>query len=310
MKAALIALGVLSATSILALAWKMASPPPPNPRMAELETELKEAKQTIAQLRKELALKPVPPPVAVATPKSAVPGAPAQPPGMVRTSNSGQGANLREMLANPAMRAMVEQQQAVQIDVGYARLFEYLQLNDQERSHLRKLLVDRLKMETDFGIRMMEPGLTQDQRRELAAQLQQQKGTYDSTIKSFLNDDNDWKAFQHWEDTQPERTQLDSVGRNLFTASGEPLNPIQEQQLVDLMAQVRKTNSQVQVGSGVDAVQRQILQMEANDKVVFERAGGFLTPTQMRTLQNFQQQTQTMMRAGLQMSQQMMGGSR
>ncbi len=303
--AALVLLGLTSAGSLLALAWVLGRSPEPDPRLAVLETELTEAKRTIASLKRELerrAERPAPPPVAAAQAPAAPAAAPASP----------SRAGLREMMNAPGMREAMERQQALQIDIAYARLFDQLQLSPQEREHFKKLLVERQKTQTELSLKLMDDTLTSAQRQEIGEQIDRQRTAFDDTIRQFLNHDDDWQSFQHWEKTLPERSQYEMLGKGLFASSAEPLSAQQEQQLIDLMAEVRarpgsggnlagKTNLDPSLLTD-DLVKRQLQQIEVNGRIVAERAAEFLTPAQLQTLKTYQEQTASMTKTGIEMS--------
>jgi hypothetical protein len=228
------------------------------------------------------------------------------------TVDAGTGNKLREVLGTPGMRVMMEQQQAMQIDMGYGRLFDVLQLNDAEKANFRQLLLEREKMQTDFALKMMDPNVTPEQRKQMAAEMQAARNKYDETFKTFLNDANDFNTFKQWEDTQPERLQFDMMGRNLFAQSGEPLSTEQEQLLINAAAQVRKSPS-----AGADlanpatldpskltdaGIQSYIDQLKKNDDQVAAQAADFLSATQIKTLVAYQQQARNMALAGIKMS--------
>ncbi len=303
--AALVLLGLTSAGSLLALAWVLGRTPEPDPRLAVLETELTEAKRTIASLKRELerrAEQPPPAPLAAA-PAPAAPAAAPAPTGR---------AGLREMMNAPGMREAMERQQALQIDIAYARLFDQLQLSPQEREHFKKLLVERQKTQTELSLKLMDDKLTSAQRQAIGEQIDQQRTAFDDTIRQFLNHDDDWQSFQHWEKTLPERTQYEMLGKGLFASSPEPLSAQQEQQLIDLMAEVRarpgsggnlagKTNLDPSLLTD-DLIQRQLQQIEVNGRIVAERAAEFLSPAQLQTLKSYQEQTASMTKTGIEMS--------
>jgi len=305
-------LGAVSLVSTGAVAWLLATPASVDPRVVKLETELKEARQAMASLKAELARKPAAPP----TPTVAATGTPTMenPPAAPVEKQS-----LREIYSSPAMREVIDQQQAAQIEVGYAQLFEHLQLNAEEREHFKKLLIARQKMQTDLSLQLMDPNLSQDKRQEIMAEVKKQRAAYEETFKSFLNDDNDWKTFAQWENTAPERTQYDTVGRSLFSASAEPLSKNQEQQLISLMAEVRQSPYSVgglndQTGTDPtkltdEVIEQQLKQIEANHQIIAERAETFLTPTQRQTLQTYLNQMKTMSRSGIEMSKMIMRGA-
>jgi hypothetical protein len=295
--------------SIIALAWVMATPPEPDPRMARLEAELREARQTITQLRRDLANRPASVPaasgsssgtVAVGNASDGAAGA-----GATGTAGASGGVNgaLREMMKNPAMRDLLLQQQAVQIEAGYARLFEYLQLTDEEKAHFKKLLVERAGIEADLSMKLLDPNLSPAERQRLIAEAEKNYGAFNQSIKGFLNNDSDWSTFERWEGTKRERTAFETMGRSIFNASGEPLSTQQEDQLMTLMAQLRQTPSQeqaelqrvVQNGGKLDAagLNRLLEQQRVMDEQTRQQAAAFLTPTQLKALTNFQEQILT-----------------
>lgn len=310
-------LGAVSIVSTGALAWLLATPPSVDPRAVKLESELKEARQAIANLKAELARKPAAP---------AAPGiasAPAPAPGPLATSPDAETPgkkNLREMFSTPEMRAVLDQQQAAQIELGYSQLFAQLNLAPEEREHFKKLLIARQKIQTDMSLQLLDPNLSEAKRQELIAEVKHQMSVYDTTIKSFLNDDNDFKNFHQWEATQPERTQFDTVGRSLFAASSEPLSQSQEQQLINLMAEARQSTGgglNDMTGTNPNNLTDEIIarhkeQSDALPRIVSERAeaAGFLTPGQQQTLNSYLNQLRVMADSTRNMTELMLRGSK
>lgn len=284
------------------MAWILGTSSPIDPRVTRLEADLKEARQTISQLRHELADKatalPAPsasakPSIDVADGKGLAPnGEPAFTP-----ATGGQAGALREMLKNPAMRAMMEQQQAMQVEASYARLMDQLQLTDEEKAHFKKLLVEKQKAETDLGMKILDPNLTAEDRKQIVAQAEKNKNTFDEAIKTFLNDEGDWNSFQAYEDTKPERSSYDAMGRTLFASSSEPLTPQQEQILMNTMVQVRKspTADQAALSKSLQDptqintanINRLLEMMRQNNQRILEQSATNMTPGQLKTLEQY-----------------------
>lgn len=315
MKAITISLALLSISCIIALAWILGTPAPIDPRVARLEADLKEARQTISQLRRELAEKPAPASLPTTASKptiDAASGADPAPNGSpTATPLGGQAGALREMLKNPAMRAMMEQQQAMQVEASYARLMDQLQLTDEEKAHFKKLLVDKQKVETDLGMKMLDPNLSPEERKQIVAQAEKNKKTYDDAIKTFLNNDGDWNVFQAYEDTKPERTSYDALGRTLFASSSEPLTQQQEQILMNTMVQVRKSPSQDQAAlakslqdpSQINTanITRLLEMMRLNNQRILEQSASNMTPGQLKILEQYLAQNLKNTETGLKM---------
>ncbi len=300
-------LGAVSIISTGAVAWLLATPPAVDPRAVKLESDLGKARQEIANLKAELARKPAaPPPVVVADAPPGSDVAAVAPPATVR--NSG---NFRDVLSTPAMREVIDQQQAAQIDLGYGKLFEQLRLGPEDKEHFKKLLTARQKMQTEMGLQLMDPNITPQKRAEIMAEAKHQRSVYEASIKDFLNEANDYKTYQQWEETLPERTAFDTMGRSLFAVSAEPLSGTQEQQLLSLMAEVRLSPSSVgglndQTGGDpsklTDAViDQQMQQIDSNNRIIAERAEVFLTPVQRQTLKTYLDQMRTISRSGIEM---------
>lgn len=320
-------LALCSVACIIALAWVLGTPAPIDPRVAKLEAELKESRQTIAQLRRDLANRPASLPAPSPSPSVALSAGSAKAPAAgvepapVQAGGKGQGANnLREMLKNPGMRAMMEQQQAVQIETSYARLFDQLKLTDEEKAHFKKLLTDRQKAETDLGLKLLDPNLTPEDRKQIMAQAEKNKKTYNDAIKTFMNNDSDWNTFQSWEDTKPERTLYDTMGRSLFASSTEPLSPQQEQTLLNTMTQIRKSPSPEQeaISKAMQDpsqmndgnIQRMLQMTDQNNQRILQQAATTLTPGQLKTLENYLQQSRSMTETGLRMGSMFMQGGK
>lgn len=321
MKPLTIVLAVSTFVCVIALAWVLGTPNPPDPRVAKMESELKEARDTIAQLRRDLANKPVAStsgslragslnlsPAVASAPGADAPAA----------SAGGTAAAMREMLKNPAMRDLLSQQQAVQIEIGYARLFEHLQLNDEEKANFKMLLTERAKIEADLGLKLLDAGLTPQQRQQFLADAEKNKTAFDETIRKFLNDDKDWNSFQSYEAVRPERTQYETMGRSAFNASGEPLSVQQEDQLIQLLAQVRQSPPPEQAAL-LKSMTNPSQMNEANLQTFLEyqraantraqqQAAAFLSPVQLRAFQNYQNQMLEMTTSGWRMGGMITGG--
>lgn len=299
----------------------MGRPSPADPRVAGLESDLRGAQREIAKLREQLAERPASPALAPSLGNGTA-GAAANPGGVPTGGAPAPEPNprgaLRDVMALPSMRMMMEQQQAQQIEAGYGRLFEILSLSAEEKNNLRQLLLAREKGQTDFALKMMDPNLTAEQRQQLAQQMQAENSKYDESIKAFMNNANDFNTFKQWEDTQPERVQFDMMGRALFTQSGEPLSAEQEQQLIKVAAEVRKTPnpaSEFLNPASMDptkltdeAIAGFVQQLKKNDDLVAAKAASFLTPGQLKTLAAYQEQARNMAQTSVKMSAALGGG--
>jgi hypothetical protein len=169
----------------------------------------------------------------------------------------------------------------------------------------------------DLGLKLMDSSMTPDQRRQAGSTYQAARQASDAAIQYFLNDDRDYQTFQQWEDTAPERMQMQMVGESLFAASAEPLSAQQEQQLLDTMHQARKQSGQGQDAKGPpnfdpsnfteDGIRNELQKVDANSQTVMRNAASFLTPGQLQTLANMQSQSRGMLESSMRMASSMFG---
>jgi hypothetical protein len=297
--------------------WMLARPNPLIGEVAKLERELKTAQNEVVQLKAELAKRSTIP----AKPSMATKSAPtaSQPAAATANAAKPETSALRQMMEMPGMKEMMKQQNLVQIDMLYGGLFTKFQLSPEEKENLRQLLGSRASAQTEMGLKMMGANLTPEQHKQIAAEYAAAKKLSDENIRTFLGDAEDYKTFQHWEDTQPERMQFEMMGgRSHFSSAGEALAPEQEQQLIDIMASVRKQPSQLPDLSqpenlspgnlSEEQIARQMQKYDQDAAAVAQQAAAQLSPAQMQALIKFQEQMRSMAELGLKMSNSMLKG--
>ena len=292
-------------------------------RITSLEEELHDARAEIATLKSKLA-KPTPAPSATPSVAAATPAADkAKVPEVTPTKPAEAGAPespmkaWKKMMETPGMKDMMKQQQLSQIETGYGRLFEDLHLNAEEKEQFKQLIAARLTSATELSFKLMDAGSNPEALKQLKDQITQSNATYDKAIHDFLDNEGDYKTYQYWEETQPERMQLNMMGRQAFVSAGEPLSVDQENQLIGVMADVRKTQSTLpdmtkpqnfDPAMMTDEMMQKLLdQMDAQSKAVADRSSAFLSPTQQQALVKMQQQSRSMAEMGFKMSATMFG---
>jgi hypothetical protein len=288
-------------------------------KVAALEVRLKETEAELAKWKAE-AQKPKPPAVAAQSSKPA-----SGPVGDSQTSGEEKSGaatksgaqDFAKLMNDPKMRDMIKAQQVMQLDMQYGKLYNRLQLDETETSHFKKLLSDRLTAKTDLGMKFMDSNLNKEQRKAMSAAYDTQKKASDDAIRTFLNDENDYKTFQHWEDTEPERMQM-TMGRSAFDNVGAPLSSDQEEQLITLMADVRKKDKTMpdwnnprsidpNVLSDDAFMDRMIKKVDSDALSVQQAAAAFLSPEQLGALKKYQEQMKSMAEMGMKMSRSMFG---
>ncbi len=220
------------------------------------------------------------------------------------------GRMLAEMMNNPEMKGMMKQQQEAQIDVLYGGLYNRLHLNDADKQELKKMIAERMQGETELGLRLMDAGLSEDQKKTVFKALSDAKDASDRKIKAFLNNEQDYQMFQSWEGSKAERMAL-TLGHAAFSAVGEPLTTQQEDQLVNSMASARTRRTDVPDLSNVKGLAsmsgdekemaRVAAAFSAQAQEVYAAAASFLTPKQLEALKTMQEQQQAMQAASLKM---------
>lgn len=328
----LILLAAIVATCAAGLAgFLLAKPGDTSARLAaqekitSLEKQLQEARTEIAQLKAKPVLAPPPAPVPTPVPTAqpapgalaAVPAPSAAPKPADQAAQDSPMAALKKMMDTPGMKEMMKQQMLTQVELGYGRLFEMLHLNGEEKEQFKQLLAGRLGAATDVGLSMGNGSQTPEEMKRNRDKLVESDATFDRAIHDFLDNENDYKTYLAWQDTQPERMQLNMVGRQTFASAGEPLSAEQEERLVSVMAQARKAPSSLPdmtqpknfdpSSMTPEVIDRILAQQQEQAKAVAAGAAAFLSPVQQEALAKMQQQYRSMSEAGLRMSSAMFG---
>ncbi|MFZ4763461.1 MAG: hypothetical protein ACOYMN_00805 [Roseimicrobium sp.] len=259
-----------------------------------------------AQLRSAIAQSTAPLPQANATTAKGTP----QPDDAPRSAKPQGMKAMAEMMKSPAMREIVKQQQLAGLDLQYAGLYDRFQFDDAEKADFKQLLGERAMLDAEMGLKMMGD-TTPEQRNAAVKEHGEAKKASDERIREFLNSDEDYTAFQQWEETKPDRMQVEMT-KPVFATAGEPLSQEQQDRLVGAMAQVRKRPSSVPdlqkpenfdpANFSDEALGRQLSRFDADAQAVAAEAAAFLSAKQMEALKNAQQQWRAMAEAGLRMS--------
>ena len=224
-----------------------------------------------------------------------------------------------EMMKNPEMKEVIKQQQLAQLDMLYGGLFKRFSLNEAEKEDFKKLLAERVQAESDFAMRAMGGEIPQKDMLEAQKALTEAKNASDLKIKTFLNNEQDYLAYQTWEQAKPERMVL-SMGQSAFASAGEPLTGAQEDQLVNAMMSARTRRTDIPDLTKAENVSPENLSSTALEKIlasydvqaqeVAATAASFLSPKQLEALKTMQQQQKAMQEMGLKMSGAMFGGKK
>jgi hypothetical protein len=249
------------------------------------------------------------PAVASASPTPAQPGA--------KSKGAGMKEFLAKMMSDPDMKEAMRKQTRVFLQTSYASLFKELGLTPEQTDQLLDMLADRQLKMTESSSALFGD---QANKADAAKAIADQRKAADEQIRQFLGDAN-FQKLEKWETSLGTRMQVDQFKQRLAGGSA-PLQDFQSQQLGTIMAEeaTRATPqmsadeiSRVQKGDPTalmseEGVNRMLAhQTEVNQRVL-DRARGFLTPEQLKSLGELQAQQLEMQKFGLKMAAKMFGG--
>lgn len=234
-------------------------------------------------------------PAPSANPTPPLPSAPS--PATAQTPAKTPVTRQRQVLDIPGMRKLHLKVQDSLIDSKYGRLFRQFGLNQEETECFKRLLADRDTRRMDLNNTLLDPALPPQQRPAVAksniSKLAAIDQASDAAIRRFLNHEGDFRIYQEWEDTAPERQQATSLN-SIFAATGHRLSPEQSDQLVDVTVAIRKASrpaptigaARTRSGKASDLrAQQERLRAEADDQNILAQSASFLSPEQLQTLQ-------------------------
>jgi hypothetical protein len=168
---------------------------------------------------------------------------------------------------------------------------------------------------TDAGMSLMDGSLDASQRADLAKQIKSQTDDYDAEIKQFLGDDN-YSAFQSYEKTLPDRTNVSQFNDQLSGAT--TLTSDQQAQLIQAMSEERNNfkwttdyNNQNPPNGDYssmftdDKLNQFTQEKEQLDQQILARVKQILTPEQLTSFEQFQTTQRQLQLAGMKMAAQM-----
>lgn len=225
--------------------------------------------------------------------------------------------NIGSMMTNDAMKGMIRAQAKMQLDHQYGRLFAYLNKSPETIEALKNLLMDRQMALMDNGLAFMNGNLSAEERKQKADELKATKEGFDSKIAALLGAD-DYDAFKQYEDTQPERMQVE-MAKMSISGSGEPLTEQQEYDLVNAMHQARTNSATMSALMNPNAapdpaqfsgegMKKMVESMDQMQKAYAAAAQKILTPAQYAAYEKHQEQQKQMNEIGLKFAAQMFGG--
>ena len=226
------------------------------------------------------------------------------------------GESLRKMVDNPAGRAMMNQGIKAMSSMWFADLVTEFGLNKEEEDYFLRLVAGSMSAQQQIGMKMMSAE-TPGERKELADEIEKAKKEAKDSIKDFLNNDDDFAAYEDYEKRLPERQQLDGL-RAVMNDAEAPLTPEKEDQVIEAMYRARTTQDDTTDWNGtggMDAIasgnasEKFEQDWEKSSRSAAEELGKILDGPQLEAFKSYQIQMKDMQLMGLKMAERMFKSS-
>jgi len=231
----------------------------------------------------------------------------------------GFGDMLSKMMADPAMKKMMRQQQAATMDMMYGPLFKELSLSPEDMARFKELLLDRQMKAVESGGMFMKLQGEDGDKTTVMNDLAAQQKEFDSQMKTFLGEER-YEQYKDYSETMAERMAVNQLSQQL--ASGpNSINDDQSRQLLEIMRQEKKSVTPVLGETGADPANMSnwqamlsedrmnefFKQREEINQRVLERSKAVLTPEQLTAFATHQSNQLQMQRMGMSMAAKMFG---
>lgn len=234
------------------------------------------------------------------------------------------GSLIGTMLKDPKMKEMIKNQQKLYIGPivtkSYGAFMQQMNLSPDQSAQLRELIENKMMVAANSGTSMLDSSLDASQRAEIAKQIKSDTEAYDQQIKEFLGDEN-YKAFQSYEKTVPDRLGVDQFGTAV--AGTSPLSDAQQAQLIEAFSEERNNfkwsvdfNKQAPENGDYSAlfseahINQFAQEQERLDQQCLARAQTILNEQQLKAYEEFRKTQREMQIAGMKIAAKMFGGGK
>ncbi len=232
------------------------------------------------------------------------------------SGGQGTGEMFEKMMSDPAMKEMIRSQQKTMMKSMYGSLFKELNLPAEQQKKLTELLLDaQMSSVENMGDLFKSQG---DARTNaINAVAEKQKATQEQ-IKALLGDEK-YAQYEDYQKTLGDRMVLNQFQQQSAGTETE-LRDDQMQRLVDLIKEERartppifdedpgKTAENLQKVFDAELFDKQMQWQEDLNKRVLARAGGVLTPEQLKEYGEFQESQLNMQKLGMKMARELFKG--
>jgi hypothetical protein len=222
-----------------------------------------------------------------------------------------------KMLSDPAMKDMIKANSRMQIESMYRDVFDLLELDENQRANLEKILADRTNAQFEIGMSFMNGGaMTDAERKAKGEEMKKAMTESEERLKAELGEEK-FAMFKRYEESQGERMQLKTFSGMLREQSLE-LSEAAESELMTAMFEERKNfkfdndlgrPDQTDFSKFNDASISRFTEQSAELRgKILSRARNILTSDQIEVFQKAQDQQANMEQMGLRMARSMIGG--
>ena len=236
---------------------------------------------------------------------------PATPPSDSADDDGDFSKTVRRMWENPAGKAMMNQGVKIAVAMMYEDFISTLGLTPDETNYLKDLLGKEIADQQELGMKFM--GATPEERSALQAEMEKRKADNEAAVKTFLNDEEDYKDYAAYKDRLPEHQQLEGI-RAAMNSKNAPLDAATETRLIDAMYDARirmdapdysgpKAFEELTKGNVVENFEQG---WQKQDERLAAVAKGILNETQEAAFKEYREQAKEMQLMGIKMAEKMM----
>lgn len=222
------------------------------------------------------------------------------------------GKSLRKMVDNPAGRALMNQGIKASTAMWYADLIEKFGLNKEESEYFLQLVAGPMSAQQEIGLKILNSE-SPEERMKIAEEIGTAQKEAHEAIKDFLNNEDDYAAYEQYEERLPERQQLEGL-RAVMASAEAPLSPEQESEVIEAMYRARTTQvdpsdwgdaGEVEALANGNASEQFERHWERSSQRVTEEVGRILDGPQLEAFMSYQEQMKEMQLMGLRMAEKM-----
>jgi len=198
-----------------------------------------------------------------------------------------------QLMENPEAQRLLAIQQKSALDSRYSALFQSLHLSPAQLEQFKSLLVEKQNAVIDVLAAARAQGMTgPESRATLTQMIQSSQAEVDQSIRTTMGDAV-FAQYQGYEQTLPQRNTVGLLNARL-SYSGQPLNPQQSDQLVQILAETSPAPAN-RAGAGSPGNRPggifNLTSVPITDAAVAQ-SQTVLSPSQVQAMQQLQQEQQ------------------